>query len=171
MPSDGPAFCENCGVPLPEGITHDGMEQCIAELRKALARQTRAAEGLAFEVSTRIYGILENLAHDPSLGGVPFSVREPSTGKVLVLHNQTVSGIMTAIFREYEKAGDWSPLADKKKELAQTHDGARRLFGLLQSVVELADDKMVWPKSLRKAIDEGLAEAKQHGLHLRGRRS
>ena len=161
-------FCSRCGIPLPDDVTHDEPKMCIAELRRSLKRQSKAAENLAFEVSTRLLGILEGLAHDPELAGVRFSTRNPDTGERCELAGQIVIGVMTAIYREYQKAGDWSPLNDANKRVVNYKSHGFKLFSLLNSVMVLHEDGERLPDALVEEIAETLAASTQLGFHLPG---
>jgi hypothetical protein len=170
--NEAPKFCSRCGIPLGEGA-HERPQECIDALRLGLKRQAEAAEGLAFEVSTRFFGILEGLAHDPEIAGVRFHTHNHDTGEKRELPREVVCGVMTAILREYQKAGRWSPLADAKEQARKNGTHAYDLFSVLNSLWSIvndadADDNI--PPVLREKVESVLEAAKQHGVHLLGQR-
>jgi hypothetical protein len=164
--NDAISFCPRCGIPIGV-ITHDGWEGCAQALILGNKRQTQAAENLAFEVSTRLFGILEGLAHDPDVAGVRFHSHNHDTGEKLELPGQIVIGVMTAIFREYQKMGDWTPLADSKKETRDMGSHAYDLMMVLKNIVE-DNETLVLSRPLRDRADAAIEEAMQHGVHLHG---
>jgi len=136
MPDESPNFCPRCGIPFAFDTEHPTPQHCIDALRLSLKRQTEAAEGLAFEVSTRIFAVLEGLANDPSVAGIEYSMFNGHTGERVLLNKGQVSGVMTAIFREYQKQGDWSPMRDLKENNRSTRKTAYDLLRMLTLIVD-----------------------------------
>jgi hypothetical protein len=168
MENEMPAFCENCGIPLQEGRRHSRMQECIEELRLSLKRQSKAAEGLAFEVSTRLFAVLEELAHDPTVAGVRYSTYNHDTGEKLELPSKPVAGVMTAILREYEKMGNWSPMADLKKEHAELGNVAYDLLMALRLIVDDNTGRDGIRSDHLDRAEKVMDAAMQRGVHLRG---
>lgn len=164
--NEAPNFCSRCGIPTgDEG--HPEADDCIGALRLGLKRQSQAAENLAFEVSTRLFGILEGLAHDPDIAGVRFHTHNHDTGEKLELPGQIVCGVMTALFREYQKMGNWTPLADSKQETRDMGSHAYDLMMVLKNIVE-DNETLVLSRPLRDRADAAIEAAMQHGVHLHG---
>lgn len=164
--SDRLNFCERCGCALAEGLVHDDALSCINFLRDVIKRKTDAGSMLAFEVSTRILGILEGLANDPSVGGMRFHVHNHDTGEKLELPPQQVVGVMTSIYREYQKAGDWSPLRDLEK---QARENGRHAYDLLMALILIINDPgygSLLREDLKKCAADAVEAARQHGVHL-----
>lgn len=109
--SDVHLMCRTCGL---LGGNHRSKVDCIHGLRAAMVAQSRAAEGLAFDVSTRFMAILERLAHDPAIAGVVYTVATPD-GKGLPVPPQLVREVMTAIYHRYVEMCDWSPLKAERE--------------------------------------------------------
>lgn len=95
----------NCPTCKLHGDAHGSPQECIEALQHALIRQRRAAETLAFDISTRFLAVLESLAVDPD-EGLGYHVQGKPLAPV------QVSGVFAAIWRRYSAQGDWSPLRE-----------------------------------------------------------
>ena len=159
------SFCSRCGCPLPNDVNHDKAADCIRTLRASLKRQAQASENLSFEVSTRLLLILESLAHKPSIAGVSFYCFDSETGKKFEIKGNTVAGVMTAIFREYERAGDWSPFREAKEEAGKYNGHAFALFSVLTDLADSGCIEFGEGRTAKSRLDEILHLAKEDGCH------
>lgn len=135
QPTSEPTLCGVCGLML-ENERHKSAGDCIRGLRKAMMQQRQAASTMAFEISTRYLGVLEELALRPDVG-IPYSMRTPGdvfSEEKITLHHQQVAGVFTAIHKKFMEAGDWSPLKERDDELRLQRQLIDHCLDLLSAV-------------------------------------
>lgn len=158
-PSLSRGYCKVCLIRYGEGDPpHEDLTDCVAALRAALENSSERARSVAFAVSTRLMGILEELIHQPEAGGVHyFTMEDDEKGEVrkkMIPANQ-VSGIFAALLSMYERMGDWSPYQAEKDRANDMQAIAARLLTRLEAIETLAiahgDDQIV--SQVRSALD------------------
>lgn len=105
-------YCKSCSLECDQ--MHESKDECIDALMAAMRKQRRAAESLAFDISTRYLAVLEELTLRPD-AGVRYLTKLQGEDEPRVLHAQQVSGVFSSILRRYEEMGEWSPLRQAQK--------------------------------------------------------
>lgn len=132
---ENPEFCPRCRL---LGPAHETESECITAQQEAMIKQKKSSESLALALATNFFAVLESLVADPDCG-IPYTTRDPETGKVKVLHSSQVQGVMSAIFLKYQSQGDWSPWNELKEELRQEQLLNKRFKGLLEECLDRFD--------------------------------
>lgn len=161
-------MCATCGL-LKGDEQHLTAGDCIRALRVSMMKQRELAESMAFDISMRFLGALEELAAHPDIG-IPFRVWKPALNgeepKIFILQALQVAGVFQAILQKYREAADWTPLADTKKALGISQLYLKELLRVSELTLECLDDGGCG--LLRDDLQKLIAEIKARGLNSPG---